>query len=160
MPKAGQALLENARVQVFLATVRSQCRKCNVLFVLADAHEVGGRGKNSLWGFFQEPTVRAGHLRERSHTGMLKIATKDIPVSEWIVTLAHEYAHFLQWFRDDPIYQTDSYLELEIATEQEAFQILNRFGIPINYEAAKRKSKKYIARVRREEKLEEDNQVR
>ena len=154
MAKSGQALLENARVQAFLATVRSQCRKCNVQFVLADAHEVGGRGKNSLWGFFQEPTVRTGDHRNRQNAGMLKIATRDIPVSEWIVTLAHEYAHFLQWFRDDPIYESDSYLELEIATEREAFQILKRFGIPINYEAAKRKSKKYITKVRKEEKEE------
>jgi len=151
MPKAGQALLDSARVQALLATVRSQCRKCNVQFVLADAHEVGGRGKNSLWGFFQEPTVR-GDLRNRKNAGMLKIATKDIPVSEWIVTLAHEYAHFLQWFRDDPIYESDSYLELEIATEREALEILKRFDIPINYEAAKRKSQKYIAKIKREEK--------
>ena len=155
MPKAGQALLDSARVQAFLATVRSQCRKCNVQFVLADAHEVGGRGKNSLWGFFQEPTVR-GDLRNRKNAGMLKIATKDIPVSEWIVTLAHEYAHFLQWFRDDPIYESDSYLELEIATEREAFEILKRFDIPINYEAAKRKSQKYIAKIKREEKELDD----
>lgn len=152
MAQAGQALLESARVQMFLSTVRSQCRKCNVQFVLADAHEVGGRGKNSLWGFFQEPTVRTGNLRNRGDAGMLKIATKGIPVSEWIVTLAHEYAHFLQWFRDDPIYQSDSYLELEIATEREAFEILKRFDIPINYDAAKRKSKKYIAKIKREEK--------
>ena len=151
MPKAGQALLDSARVQALLATVRSQCRKCNVQFVLADAHEVGGRGKNSLWGFFQEPTVR-GDLRNRKNAGMLKIATKDIPVSEWIVTLAHEYAHFLQWFRDDPVYESDSYLELEIATEREAFEILKRFDIPINYEAAKRKSQKYIAKIKHEEK--------
>lgn len=154
MPKSGQALLENARVQAFLATVRSQCRKCNVQFVLADVHCVGGRGKNSLWGFFQEPAIRTGDFRNRQNAGMLKIATRDIPVSEWIVTLAHEYAHFLQWFRDDPVYESDSYLELEIATEREAFQILKRFGIPINYEAAKRKSKKYIAKVRKEEKEE------
>lgn len=152
MAKSGQALLENARVQAFIATVRSQCRKCNVKFVLADAHEVGGRGKNSLWGFFQEPSVRAGDHRS---AGMLKIATREIPVSEWIVTLAHEYAHFLQWFRDDPVYESDSYLELEIATEREAFEILNRFGIPINYDAAKRKSKKYLAKVKREENEEE-----
>jgi len=152
MPKSGQALLENARVQEFLFLVRSQCRKCNVKFVLADAHEVGGRGKNSLWGYFQEPTVRTGDFRNPKFAGVLKIATKNIPVSEWIVTLAHEYAHFLQWFRDDPIYNCDSYLEMEIATEREAFEILKQFQIPINYEAAKRKSKKYLAKVRKEEK--------
>jgi hypothetical protein len=41
---------------------------------------------------------------------------------------------------------------MEIATEREAFEILKRFKIPINYETAKRKSKKYIAKIRREEK--------
>lgn len=153
MPKSGQALLENARVQEFLSTVRSQCRKCNVKFVLAEAETVGGRGKNSLWGFFQEPSLH------RRVPGELRIAIKNIPVSDWIVTLAHEYAHFLQWFRDDPIYNCDSYLEMEIATEREAFEILKQFQIPINYETAKRKSKKYIAKVRRYEKEEINEQA-
>ena len=40
----------------------------------------------------------------------------------------------------------------EIATEREAFEILRRFNIPINYEAAQRKSKAYIARLKRWEK--------
>lgn len=154
MPKSGQALLENARVQEFLSTVRSQCRKCNVKFVLAEAETVGGKSKkDQLLGFFWEPSLH------RRAPGQLRVAVKNIPVSEWIVTLAHEYAHFLQWFRDDPIYNCDSYLEMEIATEREAFEILRQFQIPINYETAKRKSKKYIAKVRRTEKEENNEQA-
>jgi hypothetical protein len=153
MPKGGQALLENARVQEFLCLVRSQCRKCNVKFVLADAEFVGGKSKqDQMLGFFWEPSLH------RRAPGELRVATKNIPVSEWIVTLAHEYAHFLQWFRDDPVYNCDSYLEMEIATEREAFEILKQFGIPINYEAAKRKSKKYIAKIKRYEKEENTNE--
>ena len=153
MAKSGQALLENARVQAFLSTVRSQCQKCNVKFILANANYVGGKSKQEqLLGFFWEPTMnRTGSPKSRYCAGMLKVAIKGIPVSEWIVTLAHEYAHFLQWFRDDPVYNSDSYLEMEIATEREAFEILKRFEIPINYETAKRKSKKYIEKVRRDE---------
>jgi hypothetical protein len=147
MAQSGQALLENARVQEFLSLVRSQCRKCNVKFVLADAEFVGSKKQGEqLLGFFWEPSLH------RRAPGELRVATKNLPVSEWIVTLAHEYAHFLQWFRDDPVYHCDSYLEMEIATEREAFEILKRFKIPINYETAKRKSKKYIAKIRREEK--------
>lgn len=153
MPKGGQALLENARVQEFLSLVRSQCRKCNVKFVLADAEFVGGKLKREqMLGFFWEPSLH------RRAPGELRVATKNIPVSEWIVTLAHEYAHFLQWFRDDPVYNCDSYVEMEIATEREAFEILKQFGIPINYEAAKRKSKKYIAKIKRYEKEENTNE--
>ena len=147
--KTGQALLENARVQEFLSLVRSQCRKCNVKFVLADAEFVGSKKRGEqLLGFFWEPSL---HRRE---PGELRVATKNIPVSEWVVTLAHEYAHFLQWFRDDPVYNCDSYLEMEIATERQAFEILKEFEIPINLEVAKRKSMKYIAKVRREENHE------
>ena len=153
MPKGGQALLENARVQEFLSLVRSQCRKCNVKFVLADAEFVGGKSKREqMLGFFWEPSLH------RRAPGELRVATKNIPVSEWIVTLAHEYAHFLQWFRDDPVYNCDSYVEMEIATEREAFEILKQFRIPINYEAAKRKSKKYIAKIKRYEKEENTNE--
>ena len=149
MPKAGQALLDNARVQGFLHLVRSQCRKCNVKFVLADSYGVGKQGKGDLWGYFQEPMV---NTRGKS-PGMLKVATKDVPVGEWIVTLAHEYAHFLQWFRNDPLYakDEDEYLAQEIATEREAFKILKRFEMPINYESAKRKSKEYIQKLRKDQ---------
>jgi len=148
MPKAksGTALLENARVQEFLQTVRSQCRKCNVKFVLAPSEFVGGRADGEqLLGFFWEPSLH------RRQSGELRVATRNIPVSEWIVTLAHEYSHFLQWFRDDPLYNCASYLELETATEREAFEILRRFKSPNEFGVARRKSKAYIAKVKREE---------
>lgn len=158
MPKhiSGNALLENARVQFFIDTVRSQCRKCNVKFILADAYAVGRQGKGDLWGYFQEPFTSTGGKNAKHNAGVLKIATRDIPVSEWICTLAHEYAHFLQWFRSDPLYSAgdDEYLKQEIETEREAFRILKRFGIPINYDAAKRKSQRYIAKLKKDEKKE------
>ena len=152
--KSGQALLENARVQEFIRTVRSQCRKCNVQFVLAPANMVGRQGRGDCRGYFQEPCANTGSREGRHVAGMLKVATVGHPVGEWMCTLAHEYAHFLQWFRDDPVYHLDDdrYVEMEIATEREAFEILRRFNIPINYEAAQRKSKAYIARLKRWEK--------
>lgn len=155
--KSGQYLLENARVQDFIATVRAQCRKCNVKFVLANVTCIrGGEGvREGLWGFFQEPYGNTGGRSTLQHSGMLKIATKGIPVSEWLCTLAHEYAHFLQWFRGDEFYCYDTdegYVQMEVETEREAFEILKRFGVPINYEAARRKSKKYLDKIRREER--------
>jgi hypothetical protein len=149
--KSGQALLENARVQEFIRTVRSQCRKCNVQFSLAPANMVGRQGKGDCRGYFQEPCGSTGSKENRHVAGMLKVATVGHPVSEWICTLAHEYAHFLQWFRDDPVYTLDDYTEMEIATEREAIEILKRFRIPLDYGVVKRKSDAYIARLRRAE---------
>ena len=78
MAKSGQALLENARVQAFLSTVRSQCQKCNVKFILANANYVGGKSKQEqLLGFFWEPTMnRTGSPKSRYCAGMLKVARK------------------------------------------------------------------------------------
>jgi len=155
MPKAksGQELLYDARVQEFMGTVRAQCRKCNVKFTLANAEFVGGRAKGEqLLGFFWEPSFHRTSAGDRGAPGELRVAVKNIPVAQWIVTLAHEYAHFLQWFRDDPIYHCDSYLDMEIAAEREAFAILRQFGIPIDYTLARKRSKQYIAKIRKEEK--------
>lgn len=153
--KSGKKLLEDSRTREFINTVRSQCRKCNVRFVMANAEFVGGRAKNEqLLGFFWEPSLhRTGSELSRYRAGELKVATKNIPPNEWLVTLAHEYAHFLQWFRDDPVYTySTSYLEMEIVTEREALALLKRFDLPLDYTAVKRKSKEYIAKIRREEK--------
>ena len=81
-----------------------------------------------------------------------------MPVTEWICTLAHEYAHFLQWFRDDPIYSLDDseYVRMEIATEKEALVILKRFRIPVDLDVVKRKSKLYVAKIRRQAKLKDN----
>ena len=74
----------------------------------------------------------------------MKVAVKNIEPKEWIYTLAHEYAHFLQWFNNDPIYKTKSYEKLEIETEKQAIKILRRFKIPMNFTLLKRQSKRYI----------------
>lgn len=153
-PRAGQDLLEDARVQAFISTVKAQCKKCNVRLVFANSHGVGRQGKGDCWGFFQEPITNTSRLDTRHTAGILKIAIKDLPVTEWICTLAHEYAHFLQWFRADPIYSFDDseYVKMEIATEREALAILKRFRIPVDLDVVKRKSKVYIAKIRKQAK--------
>ena len=156
-PRAGQDLLEDARVQAFISTVKAQCKKCNVRLVFANSHGVGRQGKGDCWGFFQEPITNTSRLDTRHTAGILKIAIKDLPVTEWICTLAHEYAHFLQWFRDDPVYSLadEEYVRMEIATEKEAITILKRFRIPIDFDVARRKSKVYIAKIRKQAKPKE-----
>lgn len=133
--KLKKNFIEHKNVQNFLKTVKDQCKKCRVKFILADHSTVGEKGFGGLYGYFLEPSRTKGEL---------KVAVKNIEPKEWIYTLAHEYAHFLQWFNNDPIYNTKSYEKLEIETERQAIKILRRFKIPMNFTLLKRQSKRYI----------------
>ena len=95
-PRAGQDLLEDARVQAFISTVKAQCKKCNVRLVFANSHGVGRQGKGDCWGFFQEPITNTSRLDTRHTAGILKIAIKDLPPCQ---------SHFRQFPRHHELHQ-------------------------------------------------------
>jgi Zn-dependent peptidase ImmA (M78 family) len=126
---------KNKNVKFFLKTVKDQCRRCRVKLIFAESNTVGEKGFGGLYGYFLNPSKAKGEI---------KIAIKDIEPKEWIYTLAHEYAHFLQWFNNDPIFNSKNYLKLEIETEKQAIKILRKFKIPLNFTLIKKQSKRYI----------------
>jgi hypothetical protein len=67
-----------------------------------------------------------------------------VSTPEVLHTLAHEYVHFLQWRRKDPIYDCTNYQKLEKYTEQEAIKLLRAHKVPINLVVVKKKSKRYL----------------
>ena len=137
------AYMNNPRVQHFLKTVRSQCKKCNVRFTLSSVYEVNGGGERCQ-GYFIEPWHRKGH------PGQLRVAVGGRRTSDWLYTLAHEYAHFLQWMRDDPIWGERDYLTLEKQTEAEALDLCRQFKLPIPRRVLLREHRKYMRKLSRE----------
>ena len=137
------AYMNNPRVQHFLQTVRVQCKKCNVRFTLSSGYEVNGGGERCQ-GYFIEPWHRKGHR------GQLRVAVGGRRTSDWLYTLAHEYAHFLQWMRDDPIWGEQDYLTLEKQTEAEALDLCRQFKLPIPRRVLLREHRKYMRKLARE----------
>jgi hypothetical protein len=133
--------LRNPRVQAFLHTVRSQCRKCNVRFTLSPGYEVNGGGERCQ-GYFVEPDHRRG-----VH-GELRVATGGRKTSDWLFTVAHEYAHFLQWMRDDPIWREKDYFTFEMATETEALALCKSFKLPIPRRVLLKEHRRYVRKLR------------
>ena len=71
------AYLKNSRVQHFLKTVRSQCKKCNVRFTLSSGYEVNAGGERCQ-GYFTEPWHTQGHR------GELRVAVGGRKASDWL----------------------------------------------------------------------------
>jgi hypothetical protein len=136
------AYLKNPRVQHFLRTVRSQCKKCNVRFTLSSGYEVNSDGERCQ-GYFLEP------WHSKGHHGELRVAVGGRRPADWLYTLAHEYAHFLQWMRDDPVYRERDYYTLEVATEREALELCRQFKLPIPRRVLLKEHKKYMKKLSR-----------
>ena len=132
--------LKHARVQHFLRTIRTQCRKCNVRFTLAKGYEVNAEGERCQ-GYFLEPDHRLGM------EGRLAVAVGNRRSSDWLYTLAHEYAHFLQWRNDAPIWREKDYWTMEEQTEREALEICRNFKLPIPRRVLLREHRKYMRKI-------------
>lgn len=99
-------------------------------------------------GFFCEPTDRKW--------GIIRIGCGNRKPINILMTLAHEYAHFLQWKKHDRIWVQMSndpicglaYVELEKRTEQDALNLLREWHIPANYGAIRSRSRSYISYLR------------
>lgn len=133
-------------IERLIAHIKKQCRFLDVTFKLTKGYSVYTGEGNSCFGFFTPPNDK--------FKGILKVATGEKTREEWVLTLAHEYAHMLQWFNQDKIYEEfrnndDAYFDLEIQTEKEALKILEGFDIKIT-KSLKSKSTDYINHIRKQ----------
>lgn len=131
-------------VQKLIQKIKYQCKLLDVEFSLANSYSVYTKEGSSCYGFFSPPTSWK--------SGVLRVGIGNKPLEEWVLTLAHEYAHMMQWFNDDILfkeydYDDSLYYKLEIQTEKQAIKILKESGIRVT-ESLKTRSRKYIRRVR------------
>lgn len=73
---------------------------------------------------------------DEDDAGYIAIATGG-KSEQWLHTLAHEYTHMLQWFRDHPLWvewqekgTEISYYKLEEYTERQACRLIEKHGLP------------------------------
>lgn len=138
------AYLKHPQVRAFLRTVRLQCRKCNVRFILTKGHEVNSfDGDRRCQGYFSEP------MHNMALPGRLVVATGRRRTSDWLYTVAHEYAHFLQWREDSPLWHETDYLTLERHTERAALQLCRQFKLPIPRRVLLQEHRKYMKKLSR-----------
>ena len=101
--------------------------------------------------YFLEPSARKW--------GRIRVGTGNRKPINILMTLAHEYAHFLQWKKKERVWtkatqdliEGQKYIELEKRTEKSAIELLREWGIPANYQAVRMRSKAYIAYLRETE---------
>lgn len=141
--------MKNPRVQHFLKTVRSQCSKCNITFTLSSGHQVNAGDGERCLGYFQEPDHRETYAA--SGRGTLRVAIGERRTHEWLLTVAHEYVHFKQWMRDDPVFLCEDYTKMETATELEVALVVAEFKLPIPRRIVRRERVKYLKKITREE---------
>ncbi len=113
--------------------IRSRCNKLNVHLRLGKGYNVRAPDGTLCEGYFDPP-----HL---GLYGELVVATKQ-PKRAWQYTLLHEYAHMLQWFNDDPIFDSTDYYSLEKQTEREALKLSKEFGLDVT--VCKKESRNYL----------------
>ena len=102
-------------------------------------------------GFFVEPTQRK--------QGCIRVGTGNRKPINILITLAHEYVHFLQWKHGDSVWTQDNedlvrgsgYIAIEQRTERDAIRLLKEWSSPANYNALRSRSRSYIAYLRRTE---------
>ena len=142
------AYLTNPRVKLFLNHVKSQCKKCNIKFTLSSGHKVNAGDGERCLGYFQPPD----HTETTTHfaQGHLRVAIGNRPAFEWLLTVVHEYVHFKQWMRDDPIFLHKDYAIMEAATEKELAQVVQEFKLPIPRRTVIRETKKYLKKLHAE----------
>ncbi len=116
----------------FVEYIRKDCRNYNIILELTKWKTVVDDNEK-IEGFFDTP--------RRNKKGKIKVAAGGAK-TVWLHTLAHEYAHFEYWKKNQTFRK--NYIMDEIKTEKRALELLTEWKIPLNMEVRKKQSKKYI----------------
>lgn len=95
-----------------------------------------------LYGYFLHPSSKG--------SGKIVVASKN-PMPTVMHTLAHEYAHFLQWEERMACYVKNYYVAQERNAEIRAIKLLREFQIPIDLQVRERQALRYIAKLHSDE---------
>ena len=135
--------MKNPQVQQFLKLVQRECKKCNVRVVLSTGYRVNCGGSR-VQGYFQSPD------HKNNERGTLIVGTGNRSTREWLFTLVHEYAHFVQWRDEDPVFNEKDYFNLEEATEKQAIALCRQYKLPIQRAFLLKEHRKYMKRLAKE----------
>ena len=129
------------KIKDFVRYVREDASQCGVRIYLYPYkyiwdYEVPKTHPDAqLFGYFLSPT--------RKKSGRIVIAA-GLPLPTVIHTLAHEYAHFVQWRTKQACYTKNQFVAYERNAEIKAIKLLGDFDLPINIKVRMKRSKQYI----------------
>lgn len=142
-------------VKKFIHHVRKEASKSNTRIYfspynyLKDTDDIHDDG---LYGYFISPS--------RKEPGRIVVAA-NLPMPTVIHTLAHEFAHFIQWKNKQYCYVMDHFVAYEKDAERKALRLLEEFNLPINMKVRKNHSKKYVSTLKdTKKKIEMANKKR
>lgn len=128
-------------VNALIEKIRIESAKYGVKVTITKSKHVYAKdGSAVCCGVFIPPSD------DQNGAGHIRVAAGGRPLSETILSLAHEFIHLRQYFNKEKIYFTDSYYKLERNTETRAISFLKKNGIPrkLVLEAQKH-SKNYLS---------------
>jgi len=139
-------LSESPEANRFIAKVDREAQRLSVQLLFSLKNDVMALDtREATDGYFTPP--------EDDSPGFLVVPIGK-QEQEWLHTLAHEYVHMCQWFRDDDVwvkwrsYNCDSnYYRLEEATEHEACEIIMKYKLPCG--DAPKRAASYLRRLKR-----------
>lgn len=121
--------IRNKNAQKFIDKVDREASRLSVNLFF-------GRGKTIIAGAERTRSDGVFIPPDDDHAGTLGVAT-GVPSADWLHTLAHEYTHMLQWFREHPAYiewdahdTPENYYKLEVITEKQACRLIEKYDLP------------------------------
>ncbi len=125
----------------FVCHVRDHTSSRNVRLFFSPHHLLKDKEHaKGIYGYFLEP--------DRTGPGRIVVAAK-VPLPTLLHTLAHEYAHFLQWERKMACYVKDHYIAQERNAEINAIKLLEMYELPIDMEVRRKRSAQYLRKLHR-----------
>lgn len=121
--------IRNKNAKAFISKVDREAQRLSVNLLFGSGKSIiSGIGRERDSGHFMPP--------DEDSAGYIAIAT-GLQSAEWLHTLAHEYCHMLQWFRDHPLYVEFQkkggdlcYYNLEEYTERQACRLIEKYELP------------------------------
>ena len=132
-----------AQTTKFIKFIRDDCKKYNTFLVLTRWKSIKDKEDDifeKIEGFFDTP--------RRNKKGKIKIAT-GVPKTVWLHTLAHEYAHFEYWKKNN------AFRKNYILTVLGSLSLLKTIFYP--YKIKKKKSKKNSQKKKSKKKSQKKN---
>jgi hypothetical protein len=144
MAKVNYKLTSKQSIKKFVSHIRDHCSEYGVTVTFTSGKKLNADDGERCFGYFWEPwrkrTKGSGY---KFRDGEIKVA-KGSGETIWVHTLAHEYAHFLQWLKRRKFWLNASEYQHEKAAEYTAIRLIKKHNVEVDLRTIKASSRKYM----------------